>query len=181
MPVTTSGPADDLVAVGRIRRSHGLDGVVVVEPMTSSKDEVYAVGRALLAGSVKGDVTTPHRRLHIDMAEPFQGGFRVQFTEIVGRDAADLWRDRYLLLPRAELPEPEEGEVYLHDLVGLQVEREGGEVLGTVQAYYELPHDVMIEVGRGDGSVLIPYRFVSEVDVAAKRIVVEPPEGLIDP
>ncbi len=176
MPDPTS---DDLVVVGRIRRSHGLHGIVVVEPMTSSPGEVYSVGRSLLAGSVKGDAVVPHRRLRIELAEPFQGGFRVQFSEIVGRDEADRWRDRYLLLPREELPEPEAGEVYLHDLVGMQVELEGGEVLGTVQAYYELPHDIMIEVPRGGGTVLIPYRFATEVDVPTRRIVVDLPDGLL--
>jgi 16S rRNA processing protein RimM len=113
------------------------------------------------------------------MAEPFQGGFRVQFSGIVGRDEADRWRNRCVLAPRAELPTPDENEIYLYDLVGLTVEGQDGEVIGRVEAYYELPHDVMIEVSRTSGSVLIPYRFVSSVDLEGKRMVVEPPEGLL--
>jgi 16S rRNA processing protein RimM len=170
---------EDLVAVGRIRNSHGVRGVVVVEPMTASPEEVFTPGRELIAGTVNGEAAVPSRRLRIDMAEPFKGGFRVQFAGIADRDEADRWRNRYVLSPRAELPEPDDGEIYLHDLVGLTAVGVDGHVIGVVLAYYELPHDVMLEVDRTVGSVMIPYRFVSEVDLEAQRIVVEPPEGLL--
>src|SRR5262245_31436403 len=169
----TPGNVEDLVVVGRIRSSHGVKGVVVIEPMTASPEEVFTPGRELIAGSVQGEASVPERRLRIDMAEPFKEGFRVQFAGINDRDEADRWRNRYVLSPRAELPEPEEGEIYLHDLVGLTVVGQDGQVIGEVQAYYELRHDVMLEVDRPAGSVMIPYQFVSEVDLEAKRIVVE--------
>jgi len=174
-----SGASDDLVVVGRVSRSHGVLGVLVVEPMTLRPAEVFAQGRQLIAGTVKGEPAVPEKVLHIEMAEPFQGGFRVQFAEITGRDEADRWRGRCVLAPRAGLPEPDENEIYLHDLVGLSVESPGGEVLGRVDAYYELPHDVLIEVARPSGNALIPYRFVTTVDVEGKRLVVDPPEGLL--
>ena len=170
---------EDLVVVGRIRRSHGTVGVVVVEPMTASADEVFVPGRRLLAGTVKGDAVVPERPLHIEMAEPFQGGFRIQFDAIKDRNEADRWRNRHVLAPRVELPEPSPNEIYLHDLVGLTVHGPGGEAIGHVSAYYELPHDVMIEVARASDSVLIPYRFVTEVDLAEKRLVIDPPDGLL--
>ena len=169
----------DLVIVGRVRRAHGVHGVLVVEPMTASPEVVFAPGRELIAGTVSGDPAVPERVLRIEMAEPFQGGFRVRFAGIAGRDEADGWRNRYVLAPRAQLPPPDEDEVYLYDLVGLKVERPDGEVVGRVESYYELPHDVMIEVARQGGSVMIPYRFVTEVDLNNGRLVVEPPEGLL--
>ena len=170
---------DDLVVVGRIRRAHGVLGVVVVEPMTAGADEVFTPGRQLIAGTVKGESAVPERSLRIEMAEPFQGGFRVQFDAITERNEADRWRNRSLLLRRAELPEPNENEIYLHDLIGMTVQDQRGESVGLVEAYYELPQDIMIEVARGGGSVMVPYRFVTEVDLAGKRVVVDPPEGLL--
>jgi len=170
---------DDLVVVGRIRRAHGVFGVVVVEPMTAGAEEVFAPGRQLLAGTVKGEASVPARTLRIEMAEPFQGGFRVQFDAITDRNEADRWRNRSVLSPRAELPEPKENEIYLHDLIGLTVLDQRGEAVGYVEAYYELPHDIMIEVTRAGGSVMVPYRFVTEVDLQGKRVVVDPPEGLL--
>lgn len=174
-----SGASDDLVVVGRIRRSHGVQGVLVVEPLTAGAGDVFTPGREFIAGTVKGEAAVPERLLRIEMAEPFQGGFRVQFSGIADRDEADRWRNRYVLAPRAELPEPGENEVYLHDLVGLTVEGKGGDVVGRVEAYYELPHDIMIEVARPGGLVMIPYRFVTEVDLDGRRVVVDPPEGLL--
>jgi 16S rRNA processing protein RimM len=174
-----SGASDDLVVVGRIRRSHGVLGVLVVEPLTASAGDVFVPGRTLIAGTVKGEAAVPERLLRIEMAEPFQRGFRVHFAGIADRDEADRWRDRYVLAPRAELPEPGEDEIYLHDLVGLTVEGKGGDVVGRVEAYYQLPHDVMIEVARPGDSVMIPYRFVTSIDLEGKRLVVEPPDGLL--
>jgi 16S rRNA processing protein RimM len=179
MPDSIAGTSNDLVIVGRVRRSHGVFGVLVVEPMTPSPETVFAAGRQLIAGTVKGDAAVPERVLHIEMAEPFQGGFRIQFSGIADRDEADRWRNRYVLMPRAELPEPGEDKIYLYDLVGLTVEGQGGEIVGRVEAYYELPHDAMIEVSRPGGTVLIPYRFVSSVDLEGKRLVVNPPDGLL--
>lgn len=171
---------DDLVVVGRIRRSHGVEGVVVVESMTAGPDEVFVAGRELIAGSITGEATSPPRRLTIEMAEPFQGGYRVRFAGIDDRNEADRWRNRYVLAPRAELPEPGDDEFYLHDLVGLAVVLPDGAAVGRVEAYYELPHDILIEVARpSSGSVMVPYGFVTEVDIESGRLVVAPPAGLL--
>lgn len=148
--------------------------------MTAGPDEVFVAGRELVAGTVKGEAASPPHLLKIEMAEPFQGGYRVQFTGIADRNEADRWRNRYVLAPRAELPEPADDEIYLHDLVGLAVVLADGAPVGRVEAYYELPHDILIEVSRAQaGSVMIPYGFVTEVDVDGGRLVVAPPEGLL--
>jgi 16S rRNA processing protein RimM len=170
---------DDLVVVGRIRRAHGVFGVVVVEAMTASAADVFVPGRQLIAGTTKPVAVVPEKMLRVEMAEPFQGGFRVQFDAISGRNEADRWRNRYVLSPRSELPEPGENEIYLHDLIGLVVLDRNGEAVGQIEAYYELPQDIMIEVARAEGSVMIPYRFVTEVDIEGKRVVVDPPEWLL--
>jgi 16S rRNA processing protein RimM len=170
---------EPLVIVGRIRRAHGVKGVVVVEAMTGGADEVFSAGRQFIAGTVKGEAALPEKTLHVEMAEPFQGGFRVQFTEIADRNEADRWRNRYVLAHRDELPEPDEDEIYLHDLVGLRVEDQTGATVGQVLAYYELPHDVMVEVGRPNDTVMVPYRFVTTIDLEGKRIVIDPPDGLL--
>lgn len=177
-----AGSASALVAVGRVRRSHGVRGVVVVEYLTHSPDEIFIPGRRLFGEPPRARAGSPSETLHIEWAEPFQGGLRVQFTEVQDRPAADLWRNRQLLLPETEMPEPEEGEILLEDLVGLAVVRENGDAVGTVTSYYELPHDLLVEVTRqGGGTVLIPYReeFVTDVDLEQRRLVVEPPEGLL--
>ena len=147
--------------------------------MTAGAAEVFVPGRQLVAGTTKGEAAVPEKVLRIEMAEPFQGGFRVQFDGITGRNEADRWRNRCILVPRSELPEPGANEIYLHDLIDLEVLDRSGEAIGRIEAYYELPQDIMIEVARAAGSVMIPYRFVTEVDIEGKRVVVDPPEGLL--
>lgn len=170
------------VIVGRIRRAHGIRGEILVESLTGSPEIVFAAGRRLFAGNTRGETAPPPTAVHVESAEPFQQGYRLRLTEIPDRTSAEQWNGRYLVLPADELPPPEEGDVFLRDLVGLSVERPSGEVIGEIVAWYELPQGLVIEVSRGRETVLLPYRdpFVQTVDVSNRRLVLEPPEGLLE-
>jgi 16S rRNA processing protein RimM len=84
------------------------------------------------------------------------------------------------------VPAPGDDEVYVHELPGMRVELESGELLGTVDATYELPQGLAIDVRRGaprDGeTVLLMFdeRTIASVDRGLRRIVVTPPEGLLE-
>ena len=172
---------DDLVIVGRVRKSHGIRGDLVVKAMTDDPDGVFARGRKLVAGTVSGDPAKDRRELTVMSAQPFKGGFIVHFGEIDDRAIADTWRDRYLLVPASELEPLGEDEVYVHDLLGMRVELESGEAVGTVEQLYELPQGLTLDVRRGQGTVLVPYdRFVTSVDRDARVIRIDPPAGLLD-
>ena len=172
---------DDLVIVGRVRKSHGIRGDLVVEAMTDDPDGVFARGRKLVAGTVTGDPAKDRRELTVMSAQPFKGGFIVHFGEIDDRAIADTWRDRFLLLPASELEPLGEDEVYVHDLLGMRVELESGEAVGTVEQLYELPQGLTLDVRRGQGTVLVPYdRIVTSVDRDARVIRIDPPTGLLD-
>ena len=73
------------------------------------------------------------------------------------RNAADLWRGRYLLVPAAEIEPPASDEVFYHDLVGLRVERRDGDALGRVAALLRDATGVLLEVStttrHGDAAV----------------------------
>jgi 16S rRNA processing protein RimM len=169
--------------VGRVRNAHGIRGELVVEALTNAPDAVFASGRRLLAGTVGGGLAAGAPELFVQRSRPFKGGWIVAFDKITDRNQAELWRDRYLLLPADELTPPAEDEVFQHDLLGMRVERVTGEVVGAVSALYELPQGLMLEVGEGRGAVLLPYRpeVILRVDVDARTIVVDPPVGLLDP
>lgn len=170
-----------LIIVGRVRKAHGIRGDVVVEPITDDPDDVFAPGRRLFAGTASGDPAKGAPELHIDTAQPFKGGFIIHFAEISGRDAAETWRGRFVLVPSDELTPLGDDEVYIHELPGMRVELESGEVVGTVSATYELPQGLTLDVQREAGSVMIPYdRVVTHVDRAARVIRVDPPAGLLD-
>lgn len=168
--------------VGRVRRAHGVRGEVLVEVMTDAPDAIFAPGARVFGGTPAGDLPRQAPALHVEHVRPFKDGLLVTFHEIADRNEADLWRERYLLVPMDELEPLAGDEVYLHDLAGLRVTRTDGTELGTVDGYFELPHGVLLEIRRANDTVLMPFleAFIVEVDVAAGVLVVQPPEGLFE-
>jgi 16S rRNA processing protein RimM len=174
------------IIVGRVRKAHGIRGEVVVETITDAPDAIFASGRRVFAGTVAGDLAPARQELHVGSVRPFNEGLLVGFTEVPDRNAAELWRGRYLLVPADELPPPDAEQVYVHELVGMRVELPSGEQVGTVDETYELPHGLAIDVRRvpprETETVMLLYdeRTVASVDKAARVIVVTPPDGLVE-
>ncbi len=175
-------PEPELIAIGRIRRPHGIRGEVVVDLLTDTPDVLFASGRRVLVGTVGGNPDPKGTTLHIDASRPFKDSWLIKAREIADRNAAELWRDRYLLLPQDELPPPDEGEVYIHDLIGMRVEEVSGAPVGTVSEVYELPQGLMLEVDGERKGALIPFRdeVVTSVDAAQRLIIIDPPLGLFE-
>ncbi len=175
-------PVPAHVIVGRVRRAHGIRGEIVVEAITDDAEEVFAVGRRLVAGTIDGSVPPDAASVTVRRASPFKGGWIVRLAEIANRTEAEQWRDRYLLAPADELRPPAADEVYIHDLVGLRVEGADGAALGSVAEVFEVPQGLLLEVHTERGVVMVPYRpeVVTSVDVARGAVVVDPPAGLFD-
>jgi len=169
--------------VGRIRKAHGIRGEVVVEPLTDAPDAVFAAGRRVFAGTADGDRARDGAELAVNEVRPFREGLLVRFDRIPDRTAAELWRDRYLLLPIAELTPPADDEVYIHDLVGMSVILVSGVPLGEVLEVYEVPQGLVLDVKRVDaGTVMLPFspEVVKRVSAATRVIEVDPPAGMLD-
>src|SRR3954463_8195160 len=111
----------EFIIVGRVRKAHGVRGEMVVEVITDAPDAIFASGHRVFAGTVSGDLAPSRQELHIDSVRPFNDGLLVHLAEVADRTAADLWRGRYLLVPASEVPAPADDEVYMHDLLGMQV------------------------------------------------------------
>jgi len=182
--MTTPDPA--FLIVGRVRKAHGIRGEVVVELLTDEPDAIFASGRRVFAGNAAGDLARDRQELHIRSVRDFNEGLLVAFAEVPDRNAAELWRGRYLLAPESEVPAPEEDEVYLHDLIGMRVDLDDGTTIGSIEEVYELPLGLAVDVRRiaprQDETVLLPWdeRTVNSVDRQARVIVVTPPEGLLE-
>jgi len=178
--------APAFIIVGRVRKAHGIRGEVLVEVITDAPDAVFASGRRVFAGTAGGDISPSRQELHVRTVRSFNEGLLVGFDEVSERNAAEMWRGRYLLLPAEELPPPDEEEVYLHDLIGMRVELVDGMTVGTVSELYELPQGLALDVRRAeprdDETVLILYddNTIASVDKERRVIVVTPPEGLLE-
>lgn len=171
-----------LVIVGRIRRAHGIRGEVLVEVMTDSPDAIFAPGARLFAGTNTGDPAPNGPELVVAEARPFKDALLVRFETVADRTAAERWRDRYLLVPFDEVDAPGDDEVFVHDLIGLEVVLQDGAPVGHVTSTLETGAGLLLEIRRTKDVVLLPYdlEFIREVDIDAKRLVIDPPPGLFD-
>lgn len=168
---------DALVVVGRIARPHGLAGEVAVNVETDFPEDRYRPGQSMFvaAGGRVRAVTVGTVRWH--KGRPlvrFEGVETIDDAEALGR--GDLRVEPDQLVPL------EAGTYFHHDLVGCEVVTAGGEEVGQV-VKVEGPMVGSLLVVRGRrGDVLIPLaeHICVSVDPAARRIVVAPPEGLLD-
>lgn len=175
--------ADDALAiVGLIRNAQGIRGEVVVEPLTDAPDAVFASGRRVFLGDASGNVKDRAKTLVVDGVRPFKGGLMIKFDTVADRNEAGLLRGRYLLAPVEELEPLGQDEVYLHDLLGMKVELDSGQVIGEVTACYELPQGLTLDVKTAKGSVLVPYRpeVIERTDIDDRVVVVKAGVGMFE-
>jgi 16S rRNA processing protein RimM len=168
----------DRLTVGRIGKPQGIRGEVTVEVRTDAPDVRFAVGAALM--------TDPPERgpLTVASARDQNGRLVVAFEGVPDRNAAEQLRNTMLLVDAADVPPSDDPDEF-HDtqLVGLRVDLLDRTALGDVSDVLHLPHGDVLVVRRPDGTeVLVPFvkAIVPEVDVAGGRLVVDPPEGLLD-
>ena len=168
------------LVVGRLRKPHGLKGSLTLFPITDAAETVFAAGQAVWLVGVDGE--TVAGPVTIEWSQPYHREWLVKFAGADRREDIEPWRGLFLAVPADALAPPEGDEVYLHELDGFAVRLPDETPLGLVSAVYELPSGVMIEVQGPKREFLLPYKkeFVREVDRAGRRLVVTPPEGLIE-
>lgn len=160
-----------LVSIGKVVRAIGLKGLVGVGGSDGGlgKLEWLVLERA-----------GQQRRLAVLEARPQGKLWAVSLEGSSDRTAAEALVGSVVLAERDELGEAGEGSHYWTDLEGLPVVTVGGEPVGTVTGLYQTGGvDVLVVTG-GRGEVLIPLAPYVEVDLKSRRIVVDPPDGLID-
>lgn len=167
------------VAIGRIVKAHGIRGELAVEVRTDSPEERFAAGAVLTGQTPDGAV----RELTVATARAHGGRLLVRFAEVTDRTAAEDLRGAILLVDTDDLPELEDpDEFYDHELEGLRAELKDGTPVGTVREVVHSPGGSLLAVDRSGHEVLVPFvaAIVPEVDVAGGKIVLDPPEGLLD-
>ncbi|GAA4829090.1 ribosome maturation factor RimM [Saccharopolyspora rosea] len=171
----------ETLAVGRVVKPHGVQGELVVEVLTDSPELRFAPGAVLGArrrGAARDEVFT------VAAARPHAGRLLVRAEGVEGRDAAEALRGAVLTV-RSDQLEPTDDPDEFHDLEleGLRVVQVSGAEVGVVREVVHTPGGELLAVRTSDDrEVLVPFvsEIVPEVDLAAGRLVVDPPEGLLD-
>ena len=165
--------------VGRVAKVHGLRGELAVDVRTDSPEERFREGTALTSRRRDGSTS----ELTVAAVRPHGGRLLVTFRQVSSREAAEELRGALLLADTADLPPTDDpDEFYDHELEGLRAELTDGTVLGTVLEIVHSPGTELLSVDRDGRVVLVPFvrAIVPTVDVAGGRVVLDPPEGLLD-
>jgi 16S rRNA processing protein RimM len=170
--------AEDLVVIGEVLRPHGVRGALRVAPQTDRPERFDGLRECVLwdpAGGARAVRRVREVRRQGD----------VVLLSLEGCDSPESARalvGRLVALPRAQALPPPPGHVYPWQLVGCRVETEDGRAVGELSGVQPSPaHDLWVVRGEGREH-LIPAvpEIVREVDVTARRVVIRPPEGLLE-
>ncbi|MFD2421334.1 ribosome maturation factor RimM [Amycolatopsis pigmentata] len=167
------------VVVGRVAKAHGVRGELAVELRTDSPEERFHEGAALTWRRRDGSTG----QFTVAAVRPHGGRLLVTFDQVATREAADEMRGALLLADTEDLPPIQDpDEFYDHQLEGLHAEFTDGKPAGTVLEVVHSPGGELLSVDHEGRTVLVPFvrEIVPVVDIAGGRVVLDPPEGLLD-
>ncbi len=166
------------IAIGKIINTHGLKGEVKIESWSNYDDQRYVKGQQLYLSDGKEvlPVKVATYRRH-------KGFPLVSFAGLQDINQIEAYKGFEVQIEDSDRPPLPEGQFYLADLIGLEVQDEEGNVVGEV-IDVEPTNGAQdnLRVEREDGTtVLIPYvpAFIVEVDIEAEVIVIHVIEGLL--
>lgn len=169
-------PAEDSLAIGRIRKTHGRHGEVAADVLTDFPDR-FGAGEQLLLSD--GGAVEPRR---LETSRFHKGRVILKLAGCDSIEAAETLIGRWIVVPRESRRKLPPGVVYLADLIGCTV-REMGQTLGVVEAVEEtIGAPVLLRVRTEEGELLVPFaaEICRVVDVGKQEIEVRLPEGLLE-
>ncbi|CAM3128386.1 16S rRNA processing protein RimM [Paracoccus aminovorans] len=160
------------ICVGAIAGAFGVRGEVRLKSFTSEPSDVAAYG-PLWSEDGKRSFT-------VRLTRPVTGGLGARLSGVETREDAEALKGATLWVDRERLPSLPDDEFYHTDLIGLSVYDAGGVLIGKVRAIYDHGAGDILEIfgpGRKQ-ALLLPFTraFVPTVDLAAGRIIADPPE-----
>lgn len=165
-----SGP--DRVCVGAITGAFGVRGEVRVKSFCAEPTAIADYGPL--------ETEDGTRAFTLTLSRPVKGGFAARLSGISSKEEADALRGTRLYVSKARLPDLPEDEFYHADLIGLWARDPGGAVIGRVKSVQDFGAGDLLEIApeAGGETLLIPFTrdHVPTVDLAAGRIVVDPPQ-----
>jgi len=168
------------LVVGRLGRPHGISGEVTVQVRTDDPGRRFAAGSVLATEpAARGPLTVLSSRWH-------SGRLLVRFVGSADRSAAESLTGILLVVDSAEVGAPADPDEFNdHDLIGLDVLTTEGNHVGTVSDVLHHGQDLLVvqQAGGPAAEALVPFvaAIVPEVDIAAGRLIIDPPPGLLDP
>lgn len=169
--------SDDFITLARVVKTQGRHGEVAVEVHSDIPDRLHS-GLRLFALAEDGS----RRELKIEDAWPHKDFVVLKFARVDSISDAEPLVGCELQVPRSERAQLEDGAAYVSDLVGCALLDHGREVGVISDVRFGAGEAPLLVVGSGRSELEIPFaqEFLARVDLAAKRIEMNLPEGLLD-
>lgn len=171
----TASPASKKLCVGIVTGPHGIRGAVRLKSFTAEPSDIGAYGPLSDEAGL--------RRFTLRITGVVKGAIIAEISGVGDRNAAETLKGLQLFVDRDQLPPAAEEEFYHADLIGLRAELANGDVLGTVSALHDFGAGQSLEIATGGrGTILVPFTksAVPLIEVAAGRLVIDPPTGLLE-
>ena len=166
------------VLVAKVSKAHGIKGEIKVYPFSDSAENFKFYSRLVFVNPQDSSV----QEIKL-LRSRTQGRIAVlSLYGITSRNDAEELVGREVWALEDEFPELMDDEYYWHDFEGMDVYTKSGEGLGQVSHLMATgAHDILVVVGKG-AEYMIPVReeFIVDINEAEDRIVVDPPEGLLE-
>ncbi|MGH9420310.1 MAG: ribosome maturation factor RimM [Thermoanaerobaculia bacterium] len=170
--------AGDRIALGIIRKAHGVRGEASVEAWSDSPERFAELHTVTLVSSDE----TQTRDAEIESVRLHAGRALVKFSGIESPEDVQRFQNWTVEIPETEARKLDEDEYFLHDLIGLTLVDSNGQERGTIAGTEEGAGGVLLNVERDGHRFDVPFaaEIVTGIDLAARRATVALPKGLDD-
>jgi 16S rRNA processing protein RimM len=163
------------ICLGVVTGPHGVRGAVRIKSFTGTPEDVARYGPLTDEAGV--------RRFELRLIGAGKGVVTARLSGVEDRNQAEALRGLRLYLARSALPQTEGEEYYHADLIGLEAVLRDGTPVGRVRAIHDFGAGDTLELaGPGAPPVMVPFTraVVPSIELAAGRLVLDPPPGLLD-
>jgi 16S rRNA processing protein RimM len=161
------------LVIGYLRRSHGLQGEIIMDLHTDFPERIKA-GRKVLVGE-------KHQPLTLASARPHANGLLVGFRGITTPEEASKHRNQWVYVKASDVPPLPEGQHYQYELIDLDVVDENGQPLGKLVEILETgANDVYVVRDDSGKEILLPAipSVILDLNMAQRTLKVHLLEGL---
>ncbi len=170
------------IIIGRVLGASGIRGEVKVRSLTDFPERFHGLRRVFLVEKEEPGKPRSPRPLDVESAREQGGNWVLKLAGVDDRGAADTLAGATLEVEAEEAAPLPEGRYYVFDIVDLEVVTDRGRSVGRVKEVLRLPpHDVYVVEDPQGREAMIPAvkAIVTRIDLAARQMVIRPPEGLL--
>lgn len=169
-------PDETKICVGAIAGAFGVRGEVRLKSFCADPEAIADYAPLFFEDNTA--------EISLQISRNIKGGFAARIDSILTREDAEAHKGTRIYALRDSLPALPDDEFYHNDLIGLEVMDTGGQTLGRITSVYDHGAGDLLELSgsKFKTPVLLPFtrETVPTIDLATGRIVVDPPEGLLD-